>query len=62
MGERGAPTGGSAQLLPETSLLDVDGASFCALVHEWLLLLLATNGVLGHEDDIEALHTPDWLS
>ncbi len=60
--ERAAPTGGSAQLLPETSLLDVDGASFCALVHEWLLLLLATNGVLGHEDDIEALHTPDWLS
>ena len=49
-------------LLPQTSIPDVDGTSFLDLLHEWLLLLLASNAVLGHEQGVEAIHTPSWLT
>jgi hypothetical protein len=59
---RASVSAGGGQLLPEVVLRDVDGPSFDWLVREWLLLVLADNGILDHEIDVERLVAPDWLA
>jgi hypothetical protein len=57
----GSTAGGGGFLLPEYNVSNVTGESFDFLVREWLLLFLASNGILHHEEDIVALRAPDWL-
>ena len=59
--QRAASIGAGSALLPETSVRSVESDSFVELVREWLLLMLAANGVLGHEEDVDALNNPSWL-
>jgi hypothetical protein len=58
-----ATTGGTGGcLLPRYTTKNVYGSAFDELVREWLLLFLATNGILDHETDIETFKPPDWLN
>ena len=59
--ERAPSIGSGDHSLPEYTTHDVSDRSFDGLVREWLLLLLANNGILGHETNIESLRTPYWL-
>jgi hypothetical protein len=59
--ERASTMGGGGYLLPEYTVPDVSGSSFDALVREWILLFLAANGCLDHEEDVALLNSPAWL-
>jgi hypothetical protein len=58
---RAPVSSGTDGALPESTTGDRSIGSYDRLVREWLMVLLANNGVMGHEADIESLRTPEWF-